>query len=442
VLSPLFSFIKNIADVTSKHRCSIRFSRQQHSSQQYSFKRRRRFIRQIKICLVFWLLTNSGHLSWSQTSYSVRPGDTLYEIAGRYGVSVGALQQANALASNTIAVGQQLRIPTRTSTSASSQTSRSSTPGIELYQVRSGETLESILQRYGISRAVLEHLNPSVRGQTGLAPNTRLRMPTRAGQLTQLPAGQDILSFAVSHNISVSELLAINGLRRVSDVQAGSTLFVPGLASTLTSPTPTSSTQVHITPSASAATSVATSPANNVIAQQQTSSLQASAIPATNALDRREQLRTQHLGVLANAVAHLRTYQPPAPAQGFLWPTALRGRISSPFGPRRLAITRSTFHAGMDIAVPTGTAILASKDGVVSRSGWVGSYGYAVYLDHADGTQTRYAHMSRILVPAGTRVRQGDRIGLVGSTGLSTGPHLHFELRFAGRAVNPALYLR
>ncbi|MEM6428492.1 MAG: M23 family metallopeptidase, partial [Deinococcota bacterium] len=70
------------------------------------------------------------------------------------------------------------------------------------------------------------------------------------------------------------------------------------------------------------------------------------------------------------------------------------------------------------------------------------SYGYAVYLDHADGTQTRYAHMSRILVAAGTRVRQGDRIGLVGSTGLSTGPHLHFELRFAGRAVNPALYLR
>lgn len=96
----------------------------------------------------------------------------------------------------------------------------------------------------------------------------------------------------------------------------------------------------------------------------------------------------------------------------------------------------------MDIAVATGTPILATKDGVVSRAGWIGSYGYAVYLEHPDGSQTRYAHMSRVLVRRGQRVRQGERIGLVGSTGLSTGPHLHFEIRYAGRAVNPALYLR
>jgi murein DD-endopeptidase MepM/ murein hydrolase activator NlpD len=83
----------------------------------------------------------------------------------------------------------------------------------------------------------------------------------------------------------------------------------------------------------------------------------------------------------------------------------------------------------------------AARDGVVVKAGWGGTYGNVVYLDHGDGTQTRYAHLSRIDVQVGERLRQGDVLGLAGSTGASTGPHVHFELRFDGRAVDPLEYL-
>ena len=95
----------------------------------------------------------------------------------------------------------------------------------------------------------------------------------------------------------------------------------------------------------------------------------------------------------------------------------------------------------LDLAATWGTPVLAARDGMVGRSGWWGTYGNAVALDHGDGSETRYAHLSSVAVGAGEVVRQGDVIGYVGSTGASTGPHLHFELRFDGRAVDPLGYL-
>ena len=120
------------------------------------------------------------------------------------------------------------------------------------------------------------------------------------------------------------------------------------------------------------------------------------------------------------------------------WPLSIRGRLTSYFGRRELIINGSNFHAGIDIAASTGTPILATKDGVVAKAGWLGGYGYAVYVNHNDGTQTRYAHMSQVFVSPSQGVRQGEQLGLVGSTGISTGPHLHFELRVNGYAVNPS----
>ena len=131
----------------------------------------------------------------------------------------------------------------------------------------------------------------------------------------------------------------------------------------------------------------------------------------------------------------------PAEQQAFLWPLSTRGRLTSGYGHRVLAITNNHFHRGIDIAVKTGTPILAVKDGVVEKAGWDGSYGYAVYLRHNDGSETRYAHMSRIIVEKGDWVNQGQWLGLVGSTGLSTGPHLHFELHLSGNAVDPSKHL-
>ena len=99
-------------------------------------------------------------------------------------------------------------------------------------------------------------------------------------------------------------------------------------------------------------------------------------------------------------------------------------------------------HKGIDLAMPTGTPIYATADGVVSRADRFSGYGLFVSLEHGADIQTRYGHMSRIAVAAGQAVHKGDVIGYVGSTGRSTGPHLHYEVRIAGAAVNPVPYLQ
>ena len=99
-------------------------------------------------------------------------------------------------------------------------------------------------------------------------------------------------------------------------------------------------------------------------------------------------------------------------------------------------------HKGVDLAAPVGTPIRASADGVVSRADWFSSYGLYVALEHGGNIETRYGHMSRLNVAAGQTVHKGDIIGYVGTTGRSTGPHLHYEVRIAGEAVNPIPYLQ
>lgn len=118
------------------------------------------------------------------------------------------------------------------------------------------------------------------------------------------------------------------------------------------------------------------------------------------------------------------------------------GRLSSSFG-RRSRPTKgaSTYHKGVDWATPTGTAVYASCGGTVAKAGWGSGYGYVVYINHPDGRQTRYGHLSKVLVSAGQTVTQGQKIALSGNTGVSTGPHLHFEILINGTQVNPLKYL-
>ena len=99
------------------------------------------------------------------------------------------------------------------------------------------------------------------------------------------------------------------------------------------------------------------------------------------------------------------------------------------------------FHAGMDMSGDTGDAIHAAADGVVVRAGWWAGYGKVVVVDHGNGLETRYGHMSRFHVKAGDSIRQGQVIGGMGSTGRSTGTHLHFEVRLDGRALDPQPFL-
>jgi murein DD-endopeptidase MepM/ murein hydrolase activator NlpD len=121
-------------------------------------------------------------------------------------------------------------------------------------------------------------------------------------------------------------------------------------------------------------------------------------------------------------------------SSGFVWPTS--GTLTSGFGWRW-----GRMHEGIDIAAPTGTPISAVAAGTVIHAGWMGGYGNLVVIDHGGGLATAYGHQSSIAVGAGTSVSQGQTIGYVGSTGNSTGPHLHFEVRVNGGAVDPMGYL-
>lgn len=119
------------------------------------------------------------------------------------------------------------------------------------------------------------------------------------------------------------------------------------------------------------------------------------------------------------------------------------GRLTSRWGTRIHPITkkRST-HNGTDWAVPKGTAVYASCGGTVTKAGWGGNYGNVIYIKHPDGRETRYAHLSKILVSSGQSVKQGQKIALSGNTGRSTGPHLHFEIRINGSSVNALKYIQ
>ncbi len=123
-----------------------------------------------------------------------------------------------------------------------------------------------------------------------------------------------------------------------------------------------------------------------------------------------------------------------ASASGFKWPLATRGVITSYWGDGRN-------HKGIDIGVPTGTSIIAVKAGTVVESKYSSDYGYHVTIDHGNGVKTRYAHNSKNVVSVGDWVSAGQLIALSGNTGISTGPHLHFEVHINGTRVNPANYI-
>ena len=132
------------------------------------------------------------------------------------------------------------------------------------------------------------------------------------------------------------------------------------------------------------------------------------------------------------------TYQVSIPSQMPLE----RALLTSDYGMRThpvLGGRRS--HKGVDLAAPSGTPVYATADGVVERADWFSSYGLFIRVEHGAELETRYAHLSRLAVSAGDRVSKGDLIGYVGSTGRSTGPHLHYEVRVGGEAVNPMPYM-
>lgn len=133
-------------------------------------------------------------------------------------------------------------------------------------------------------------------------------------------------------------------------------------------------------------------------------------------------------------------YQPVSGSGAMIWP--VNGVVTSPYGYRTHPIFGTTiYHSGIDIGVDYGTPVHAADGGVVVEAGWISGYGYAVIIDHGNGLSTLYGHNQELAVSEGQSVSQGQVIAYAGSTGNSTGPHVHFEVRANGDPVDPSAYL-
>lgn len=134
------------------------------------------------------------------------------------------------------------------------------------------------------------------------------------------------------------------------------------------------------------------------------------------------------------------SYTPVSGSGAMIWP--VNGVVTSPFGYRNHPIFgRAILHSGVDIGVDYGTPVHAADGGVVVEAGWISGYGYAVVIDHGNGLSTLYGHNESLAVSSGQSVSQGQVIAYAGSTGNSTGPHVHFEVRANGDPVDPSSYL-
>lgn len=150
-----------------------------------------------------------------------------------------------------------------------------------------------------------------------------------------------------------------------------------------------------------------------------------------------EDATTQRVNALLGELDRINLYRLAVDRTPFAMPVRAGHRFTSGFGPRG-----GRMHEGIDLAAGIGTAIHATADGVVTHAGWLSGYGKLIKIRHANGYETRYGHLNRIRVKVGQRVSRGELIGDMGNTGRSTGPHLHYEVRVGGRAMNPMTYIK
>lgn len=326
----------------------------------------------------------------AQRQHVVQQGDTLYAVAARYGTTVEALRLENDLSGSLVRVGQTLVLP--------------GPAGFRSVSASAGESLAQVASRVGRSVPALEMANPGLGDP--LATATVVRVPPGDGVSLRLEEGDSLLELALEFGVSPADLLDVNGLEHLGAAGVGEWIYLP---------VPPATAPLGV---GGADEEEARPAAERVVAE-----------PAWH-VRQQEALLSRSAELLADFVPQ---------ASVFVMP--LEGRLSSSFGWRDISVGGNRFHGGIDLAVDLGTPVTAALDGVVVRSGWVGAYGYAVYIEHGDGLQTRYAHLNELLVAVGDSVRQGDVIARAGSTGASTGPHLHFEIRVKGQAVDPLTLL-
>lgn len=387
-----------------------------------------------------------AHAQQDAGSYTVAPGDTVSAIASRFGVSTEAIISANNLANpNLLRVGQVLLIP------AASWNPELSTIATSAVAARPGDSLGRVASRYGLDSVLIASLN-GLTTTSRLFPGQPILLPSasapvaalRFGAITQIDAPSELaqgktgrLSIESSRAISISAtwlglslpLTALDVVTRQVALLPTPALLEPG-AYTLTVGY-TTNAGVHVEHVSTIAVVNGGYESQIIALSEERGVLLAPEIQQSEL-----QTVTAAWSVVTPGMAWRTLFQRPIDAQA---PT------TSPFGTRRRyeggGYGIDGYHAGQDFGAAVGAPILAPAAGIVALAAPLQVRGNVVILDHGQGVFSGFWHLSELRVTAGQVVNAGDVIGLVGNTGLSTGAHLHWELRIYGVAVDPMQFL-
>jgi len=260
---------------------------------------------------------------------------------------------------------------------------------ITAYVVKDGDTLWSIANQFDLNLDTIIGSN-KLNNINMLKPGTTLRIPNQDGIFIKAAKNDTVEKLADKYGSFVESVYVANQIDKNTPLVAGKELFLPGAAKVA---------------------AVAESPS-----------------PGVKRMAGRTTRRTIATVVVTSS-GRLR------------WP--VMGQISSPFGWRRSPFgRRRVFHSGLDIRAPRGRGIVSAGEGRVVYAGWMSGYGKTVVISHAGGITTLYGHCSSLMVGSGSYIRRGQLIARVGSTGRSTGNHLHFEVRRNSTPMNPLRFLR
>lgn len=355
----------------------------------------------------------------------VKSGETLSDIAKEYGnITAQDILRANGLKdANRLSENQLLLIPVdsdkiedtldevRTRQMRVAATKEVVEPlKVKSYVVAQGDSLWSIANSQNIELDTLVGSN-TFKTSARLRPGAILRIPNQEGIFYVMKKGETIEAVCKRYGVSLNKVRQVNPEVNVAGLKAEDEIFLPGARP---------EGLIEHTDNAKVAEAKKTS----VTPSRKTSSVKEKTALKVEKIERPAK----------GEVAVRKT------GRGFRWP--IMGRINSPFGWRQHPITRRRdFHTGVDIKADRNDPIKAAGSGRVVYSGWMGGYGKVLVIEHSNGQSTLYAHCSTLLAGKGANVSQGQIVAKIGTTGRSTGPHLHFEVRNGNSPVNPIKYL-